>query len=324
MGVVIVLIILSYLLLSFTSIKFEVKRGFDDIDIDVPIKTCIDFELENALIRTGYQGGYLLNFPEEYIDNKYSGVPYWLYNGVYTIPSKDLIEDEIALYLEDKVPLCIDFTLSEQYPIKINDIEAYVSIYDEMVIADVDVMASINLGDIEKKTGMFNSINYVGLGKMIDQAQASILEMIDVAGIPMTWLTEQEYPSFVIEHEDGYVIEIVDYDIELKEEPYTLYYAVSFPEPDNSPPLLYPEGPFKGYVNEEVYVDFDAEDDAYEDQLYFSIVTFEPYNTMEINSSTGEISFIPLIDGKYSAYVKVTDVEGLTDTQYLDIEVELR
>ena len=322
-GVVLVIIILMYLLLSQTNRDVQLKSGFDDVDMNMPIKACIDLELDNALFLIGYQGGYLLNFPAEFIENFYSAVPYWLYNGIYSSVTTEMIEEEIKLYLNYTVPQCVNYTLT-QYPMQIKDISSSVTIYDDRVSIDMDLIVQITKGDKIERSGRFISSKQVNLGKMIKQAEGIVFELMEVQAIPMTFIAEQEYPTFIIEREDGYVLEIVDYNHEVKDQPYSFYFAVSFIEPENSPPLLYEEGPFIGYVGEEIHIDYDAKDDAYENQLEFSIVTFEPYNDMEIDVSTGIISYIPQVEGKYTGYVKVTDVEGLSDSRYLDIEVEQR
>lgn len=322
-GVVLVIIILMYLLLSQTNRDVQLQSGFDDVDMNMPIKACIDLELDNALIKAGYQAGYVLDIPSDYIENFYSGVPFWLYNGLYTGITKEMIEEEISIYLNYTVPLCIDLTMT-QSPVTVENIETSTSIYDDRVVVDMEIAARLTEGDSERKTGRFIASKDVYLGKIIDQAEASIFEIMDVGGIPLTWIAQTEYPMFVTEREEGSVLEIVDYDNEIKGQPYSFFYGVSLEEPDNFPPVLFEEGPFKGYIGEEIYIDYDAEDDAYENQLEFSIVTFEPYNDMEINETTGIITYVPQIEGRYTAYVRVTDVEDLTDTQYLEIEVEQR
>lgn len=321
LGVVVVIIVLILLILGENDMQNELKKGFEDNDIDLPIKACIDLELENAIFLLGYQGGYIINIPSTFLDSGYSAVTYWLYNGIYTAVPTSTIQTEIADYVKYATLGCLNQTISQTRPFVVESVEPVVSIFDDRVVAEVNVKATLTKGDVVKKTGMFRAEKKVSLGRMLEQVKNSVLEMVESQGLPITWFLLQDFPTFYRNTEDGYLIEVVDYNNTVKSQPYLFSYGITFAEPEELPPELWHEGPFWGKVGQEIYIKYSTVDTAYQDELTYSIVTFEPYNNMTIDSKTGIISYIPEIAGNYTAFVRVTNPAGLSDSDYLDIEV---
>jgi hypothetical protein len=322
LGVIFIAMILIYFLILNPSLKFEFQSGFDDVDIDIPIRTCIEHSLDNALIIIGIQGGYTLNLPMDYIENEVSAVPYWLYNGIYSAPTKNFIESEISTYMRYNIYDCIVSTLLS--PIEVNDIIPTVSIYDDRVVVDVNVIALVSSQDRTQSTGRYYVTRDINLGKIITQATNLVLEMALIQAIPLTYISEQEFYTRVLTREQGNVIQIIDLDNKIKGINYLFFIGISFGDFENLPPMLSKRGPYFAYVGEEMYIKYDTIADSYEDYLEYSIMTFEPYNDMDIDSVTGEIIYYPQRPGRYTAYVTVTDVYGNTDMQFLEVEVRQR
>ncbi|MCB9359010.1 hypothetical protein H6503_03715 [Candidatus Woesearchaeota archaeon] len=314
------LLVLLTLLIFFVSQTSTNDYGFENVNLDAPIKSCMTISLDNALKTAGYQAGYVMDFPPEFVENVISGVPYWVYNGVYTATGRDFIANQIEDYLDIVVPLCVKGTYA--IPLSIDSALSDVRIYDDSVVVEMDVVATITQGDKTTKTGKFIIENDLPLGDILSQAENIVFEIVDLQGIPITYINQQKFPVFINEKEDGIVLEIVDYDHTVKGDAYSFVFAVSFEEPDNYAPALFYEGPFTANVGDHIYIDYDATDDSYEELLTFSFTPFETYNDMVIDEKTGVIEYVPLVPGKYTGYVKVTDAEWLTDVKFLDIEVE--
>ncbi|MFT4303596.1 MAG: hypothetical protein ACMXYG_03455 [Candidatus Woesearchaeota archaeon] len=320
LSIVALIILIFFFLLSSTS--KEMDTGFNDVDVDLPIRACIELELENALYIASLQGGYVASDFAAFVANFVSGVPYWLYNGIYTAPSNDFIANEIKNFLDNRLTDCIKGVILQE--IEIEKISSNIIIYYDRVIAEVDIRGDLSLGDQAKRLGRYRVAKEVMLGEMLMQARDSIFQIMDSNAIPLTFLARQKYLSEIITRPEGFVLKITDDTHLIKGENYSLHVGFSFALPDNLPPTLYEEGPFFGYVHEELYIEYDAEDDAYEDQLRFSMVTLETYNDMDIDPITGVISYYPTVAKVHTAFVTVTDAEGLTDTKFLYVEVRER
>ena len=83
------------------------------------IQSCIEEISKQAIFHISERGGYY-NLPDTTLENT---TPYYLYNDQNLIPTKEKIQREITLYIQDNLPKCIfiatefsDFKITQQQP----------------------------------------------------------------------------------------------------------------------------------------------------------------------------------------------------------------
>jgi len=132
-----IFIILSIIILGIVITLFIIKPNKQQSipqtiqPIHSSIQSCIDSTAKQAIIHTSERAGYY-NLPKTSLNNL---TPYYLYNKENLMPTKEKIQKQISLYLEDNLPKCIfivtefsDFNITQQKPkattkIKPNNVE---------------------------------------------------------------------------------------------------------------------------------------------------------------------------------------------------------
>ena len=319
LGVLLILIVGVYVLTVPTLEKTEIKKGFDDINIDNVVTGCIEAEAEKAIYLMGYQAGYV-NIPDtvDTIDIFVSKVPYWLNDHVLTLPN-EFIESELSYYLDSAVLKCINDS-NKEYDIEFSQVDSDVVLYDDLIHVTMDVGILVKRGQVERKTGVFSIMKDVRAGMILDKARAIVKDLQD-GKKDLSLYTESD--GLVIfsydQGDNNYVYTIFDNSSRVQSNPYQFYFSVKIPEADNPPPQIDRMPPLKVRVGERVYLDYNAEDDMPKYQLEFGLTSF---NIPEIDKSTGIIDFTPMKPGLYQALVTVVDGFGQKDYDTLIIEVE--
>jgi hypothetical protein len=131
-----IFIILAIIIILAISLIFILKPTKQSIPQTIQplhssIQYCIEQTSQQAIIYISERGGYY-NLPEKSLD---SITPYYLYEDQNIMPTKEKIQQQISLYIEDNLPKCTfiatefsDFQIQEQQPkattkIKPNNIE---------------------------------------------------------------------------------------------------------------------------------------------------------------------------------------------------------
>ena len=139
--IIAIIIVVVVVLFYFTNQKKQasqeyflqesIKPGF--IAVQSGIIECTKETSEKALETIGVQGGYYKNLKKEPIKSvelETLFIPYYYYQGQYLMPSREIIENQLSLYINDNLENCIneikqpDFDLLYKKPItstKINE-----------------------------------------------------------------------------------------------------------------------------------------------------------------------------------------------------------
>jgi len=318
LGVILVITVIFYLLLTATPNEVEIEKGFDDISIDTLIQNCIDVELDNGLFLLGFQGGYVhVPLMADTYDMFVSKVPYWLKDGIDISLSDEFIASELGNYLDNAVPKCIQNTNME-YKLDVKKALSEVSIMDDAIFVGIDVDAIVISGNKEKKTGRFTLVEDIRMGMILDKARKIVADLSDGEEVVEV---DPDNSILVIVYDQGnetLTYSIIDNESIVKGSAYQFTFAIEMPPLDNYPPILDKLSIIKVNVGERVYIDYNATDDFGANQLTYSLTSF---NIPSIDRVTGEIDFTPTESGLYQGVVSVVDGFGQKDSDTIIIEV---
>jgi len=71
------------------------------------IVDCLEITSKDSLVTIGIQGGYH-NKPEYYFDIEWAFIPYYYYQGLLLMPTKQTIETQLSLYVDEKIESCLN------------------------------------------------------------------------------------------------------------------------------------------------------------------------------------------------------------------------
>lgn len=185
-GQVTIFVIIAILIiaLSFAIFLFFKKTNVDDINgerIYLYAKNCLEQVSEQAVLEIGEQGGYsslnasIYSFP--YI------VPVYMNKGEKKIPTKEIIEKEISLYISNYVPECFgNFSefVNEGFSIKTGEIKTTTTIKEDSVKINSDIPLTVSKGESSVIFRSFSTIiKPVRIPKMLEISEIIVDRQID-------------------------------------------------------------------------------------------------------------------------------------------------
>ncbi|MFC1733258.1 hypothetical protein ACFL6I_23415, partial [candidate division KSB1 bacterium] len=107
---VVILILVLVLFYMFKGFKGEPEERLpaNVAPIRLYLDRCLQNIANDAVLTVSEQGGYYI-LPEKSFDFLNIGVPYYVYNKEMIAPSKEIIQDELSIYLELNAHKCSDF-----------------------------------------------------------------------------------------------------------------------------------------------------------------------------------------------------------------------
>jgi len=118
------------------------------------VQECLEITSKQSLYFIGLHGGYFIP-PEK---STVYGVPYYIYLGDYLFPSINKIEDEISIFVESSLILCVeDFEDFKEFKIDQGEVEAVTSIRDKFVSIKVNYPLTIKKGESVSRIKDFES-----------------------------------------------------------------------------------------------------------------------------------------------------------------------
>lgn len=118
------------------------------------VSDCFNSVYKDSLDQIGIQGGYYREPLSEYLDTGYYNIPFYYFGGITYIPSKELIEEEIAYSINPGIFRCL------------NDISKYNVDYDfnykfsNVTINEKEVIFTTDLELMLTKEGKTTKINF--------------------------------------------------------------------------------------------------------------------------------------------------------------------
>ena len=122
----------------------SVKPGFDSLKNS--IQDCMTNTASDAIELIGIQGGYY-NKPKEYFDLGWAFIPYYYKQGLFLMPAKQEIENQLSMYVDDNIGTCINNVKKEDF---------------NVVFSKVNTKSEIEKGDVKFTIDMLVSINKEG------------------------------------------------------------------------------------------------------------------------------------------------------------------
>jgi len=148
----------------------------------------------DAIRIVGLQGGYV-DLPKNYIITKFSSVSYGYYLGKNTLPSKQMIQNEISSYIHATVPFCIENESLHDFKVNVREI----SVNTTINLKDVQVSLFIPISATkDNKTYKLDEFYYYEipsrLGDMLNVANNIVnREVKDPKNIPLSYMADTDY-----------------------------------------------------------------------------------------------------------------------------------
>lgn len=68
---------------------------------------CLETTSKDALVKIGIQGGYN-NKPDYHFDMQWAFIPYYYHQGLFLMPTKQTIQQELSSYVNENIESCLD------------------------------------------------------------------------------------------------------------------------------------------------------------------------------------------------------------------------
>jgi len=175
LGVVIILIIVLVYFISgqrsTKSLLLQSNKVNKDVErLNAFFLDCIELVGEEAVYYVGQHGGYF-----DLSNNSIFGVPYYLFDGKISMPTRQDIENEISSYMEEALPYCgFDFIENMTFDPNEMDAKFNTNIFDERVLIKTEQQLSIELDGVRYNLNDFETELPIKLGLMHDSANSFV------------------------------------------------------------------------------------------------------------------------------------------------------
>jgi hypothetical protein len=162
---IILAIVLIVLVISYFIFKDQINKSFVDKDfaeIQTFVQSCADSSGEQAIVNSAKKGGF---YDPAFISEE--GVSYYKFNDKWNNPSKEELENNLALEFRDLFLVCLDnFSNLTEYKISKGEIQTFSALGRDFVKFEVNYPLSISFGEKSANFESFSSktkINYLNL-----------------------------------------------------------------------------------------------------------------------------------------------------------------
>ena len=268
-----------------------------------------------AVTLIGIQGGYI--HPVHYREELFLKRSFLIYEGIPYIPSKEIIEEELAEHMEQDIVECLNVSMFPDKEITAGTPVVDVSIGADRVIISTDFPIRVSEDGAEQTIRRFTSNVDLPLGKARDKAEDIVLASVEDPGVVDFNVLEDTMFNITV---SGNYMDAVRYTMIDKDSSYVFSFyehvrgAIS-PE-DNKGPQMEAQEKIIAMEGEQVSVKLKAHDPE-GDMLIYS----DDSMLFDIDATTGLISFVPDVKGTHIAPVYVEDTHGNFDFQLLEIDV---
>lgn len=181
---IILLIIVGLFYWYTTQVKpTELETQAEVKQISLHIKQCIARTTPLGTLLMGHQGGYIsfneFKEGETIFLTPERAFPYYYENGRKTMPTKEVMEQQIASYVEQSIETCLDFIAFEEqgWDIEIppeEDIKAQAKIKQDSILIELNYPLLVKKGDKTTLLAPTSAEVIVRLGTIIDIADEII------------------------------------------------------------------------------------------------------------------------------------------------------
>jgi hypothetical protein len=138
--IIVAVVIVMAIIIYFTSLKDLFNRPIEGSEtLRDSIVECLDFTTKNSLYFVSYQGGYN-HAPEKHFSFSPTFFPYYYFEGDDLFPTIDLIEKEMAEYVEENLDSCLDDIEGSEFDISYGEPIVKVEITDDEINYIIDML----------------------------------------------------------------------------------------------------------------------------------------------------------------------------------------
>ncbi|MEK6901134.1 MAG: hypothetical protein AABX37_02230, partial [Nanoarchaeota archaeon] len=131
------------------------------------VEQCLQKTTHDAVFLVSLQGGYY-HTPAPYVEFAWFSIPYYFDQQMLSIPSKSEVEEQMALYIEDKLLDCASGFQHPSLSIRFGDPSVTVNLQPESVESNAKVSVYIRKGDQEIELTSFRTQVPAELGLALD------------------------------------------------------------------------------------------------------------------------------------------------------------
>jgi len=195
-GQVTIFIIIALILVGIIGIYFSLTGKLDfgnPVDpaieeVYIFTQSCIEKVAYNALSDIGRNGGYV----EPTNLSAFNGLPYYISKGENHMPSKEIIEKELANYISDALPACTwGFENFPEFTIDQETVKTSTTIENDKVVLNVEYPLRIVHGEDISALKNFKNIEIpVRLGLVYDSIERMLVNQESATGVCITCITD--------------------------------------------------------------------------------------------------------------------------------------
>ncbi|MBN1386600.1 hypothetical protein JW968_06545 [Candidatus Woesearchaeota archaeon] len=278
------------------------------------VQQCLEEVTERSVYLAGSRGGRI--YPVgEYLDTGYTNTTYYYDYGEDNSPSLEEIEAHIAVFVEDNLDRCSNFSIfeSQGFEIETRNITANVSVSWNSVFFRIYYPIEIRKGNSEYSLLDFADRVHMPFGMAFNISQQILeMEFRDPDYIDLSLLSQFDANVTVIPHDEENVLYSIICDVP-GQQPFSYLFANRFEY--NSPPRL--SIPDTLTLTEDVAFSYQViASDPDGDRL-----TYHDDISMFDISDTGMIEFTPGIPGEFDVTITVRDSKGKYDQKVMKVIV---
>lgn len=146
---------------------------FDVVPVNTLVTSCLQDTLRKGVDHIGLRGGYYTDFSvglQEY------DVPYYLALERDITPSKEFIQNQISLYIEEQLDTCLNFLVFADFSITQGQKTATTLIATDSVITQLDFPLTIQKTGVVHQLTSFTAEVPIRLGTIYDSIQSYMAE----------------------------------------------------------------------------------------------------------------------------------------------------
>lgn len=258
------------------------------------------------------QGGYI-TLPENHLNTNYSSIAYGLYSKQVTLPSLGAMESELETYIDNSIPICVNFSAFSYLKFETENANSNVRILTNDVLINVKFPISIIQGETTAKIDTFNVQVPIRLGYIHSILKGVIGKtLLEPNWIDLAYLSRFDLKIDALPHDNDTIV----YTIQGYQEAKQYVFLSAFKIQQNQAPTINVENKIRLFDGElflkRVNVT-DPEEDSFkcsDDTALFDI------------SYDCAILFTPEIPGTYDVTISATDAFGNKADKNIIFEVK--
>lgn len=280
-GVLILIIFGLIAYLNATDSKETVDDFTKKVEVPAEVKpvhtfyeTCVEEIAKEGILEISLKAGYY-QLPLLVFNSEYGDVPYFYYSGESLFAGKDNFEEQLSMYINDNLGLCIgNFSAVKGFNISMDSVNSKVNVIGEKIVVNFEQSAKVNV-EGSRYSLEFPSYEFDARMKDIYTTSKRLVDGTVKApkkvNMSLIFKLMEEYNLRIdtMSNEDDKVVYVIqDPDNKIDDIPHMFLFAVkTFDE--NLPPKIVTEK-IQGVEGEEITGYIEAEDEDMDDLTFFA------------------------------------------------------